>query len=83
MSSGPGRCPAREGVLEDALLPSLRLDVTDEYGEELHRTDSLTLLCAILLLALTIITVWIFKAKRIRVCHETGLAIIYGEYILI
>ena len=50
----------------------------DEKEGELHRLDSLSLLLYTLLLTMTVLTVWLFKHRRIRYLHETGLAIIYG-----
>ncbi len=50
----------------------------DMKESELHRHDSLTLLLYTLLLTLTVLTVWLFKHRRIRYLHETGLAIFYG-----
>lgn len=61
--------------MEDAIPPELRID---EKESELHRLDSLSLLLYTFLLTLTVLTVWLFKHRRIRYLHETGLAIIYG-----
>lgn len=44
-----------------------------------HRIQSLDLLVFVFLLALTVLTIWLFKHHRVSWLHETGLAVIYGE----
>lgn len=48
-----------------------------------HRIDSLNLLVYTFLLALTVLTIWLFKHHRVSWLHETGLAVIYGNNIYI
>jgi solute carrier family 9 (sodium/hydrogen exchanger), member 6/7 len=45
----------------------------------LHRIDSLNLLFYTALLTLTVLTIWMFKHRRVAWLHETGLAVIYGK----
>ena len=50
----------------------------DEKKEYNHIADSVDLLSYVLLICVTILTVWIFKSRRLRFLHESGLAVIYG-----
>ncbi|XP_033995941.1 sodium/hydrogen exchanger 6-like [Trematomus bernacchii] len=54
---------------------------TERLAEESHRQDSANLLIFIMLLTLTILTIWLFKHRRFRFLHETGLAMIYGVLV--
>lgn len=58
------------------------LDASDQRSENVHTQDSAALMLVMLLLFLTVITIWVFKVKRFRVMHETGLAMMYGELLL-
>ena len=62
-------------------LPNIELDISDTRSEKIHTYDSAALLLIMALLFLAVITIWVFKARRLRVFHETGLSLIYGTFI--
>lgn len=53
----------------------------DAKAQYTHRIDSLNLLLYTFLLISTVLTIWMFKHRRLRFLHETGLAVIYGKLL--
>lgn len=66
--------------------PSLPLATTttafvvdaEKLAEETHTTDSRTMLILLFLLFLTMLVAWMFKVRRYRFLHETGVSMLLG-----
>lgn len=56
-------------------------EATEIKVERSHVVDSQVLLMFIGLLIATILTIWLFKVKRFRYMHESGLSMIYGKLL--
>uniref|UniRef100_A0A2K6DEY6 Cation/H+ exchanger transmembrane domain-containing protein n=1 Tax=Macaca nemestrina TaxID=9545 RepID=A0A2K6DEY6_MACNE len=77
---GPGRVMLLQLLLGRGLrvMASASASSSGKEAEESHRPDSVSLLTFVLLLTLTILTIWLFKHCRVHLLHETGLAMICG-----
>ena len=58
--------------------PSADIEL-DAKAQLNHQIDSLNLLLYTFLLTLTVLTIWLFKHRRLRFLHESGLSVIYGK----
>ena len=54
-------------------------EATEVKVERSHVVDSQVLLMFIGLLISTVLTIWLFKVRRFRYMHESGLSMIYGK----
>lgn len=64
-------------------LPSITLDDSDRRTENIHTQDSEALLLILVLLFLTVVTIWVFRVNRFRILHETGLSMLYGKLYVV
>ena len=68
-----------ETKVEDADRASEK--AASEKEKKYSAIDTAFLLVMMFLLIITVLTVWLFKVKRFRFLHETGVCMIYGKLI--
>ena len=51
----------------------------EHKADKKSENDSTMILVVVGLLILTVLTIWLFKVKRFRFFHETGVCMFYGE----
>jgi len=66
--------------VQDATLEQVN-EKTDNYKEIEHVDDSLDLLIYLILLTIAILTTWVFKKRRFKYIHESGVSVILGLLI--
>jgi len=66
--------------VQDATLEQVN-EKTDNYKEIEHVDDSLDLLIYLILLTIAILTTWVFKKRRFKYIHESGVSVILGLMI--
>ena len=74
---------ARQANCNHANIEESIEEATEVKVERSHVVDSQVLLMFIGLLIATILTIWLFKVKRFRYMHESGLSMIYGKQFML